>query len=293
LQEYQAVGRSSATLFRRRKSRVPGQLSLVSDLYVDNLIVIVGKIGAGKTTIGRYLSMEHGLPHLEGSALVRELADRKKIDGQPGFDLADRLFVLCGPDVVEREAVWPEFERGDGPLVYTGARTLEGLLYLRRKSDEAGRRCVVWFVDAPEMARHVRVIERVRDGDNVAAQNFTSDSTRDTEYGAAKYADVIADCFISNTRGIGDLLDAASRAVVAREGAFVQPAATRRRRAIRRVLDAEAFDLLAAEYPDLVSLSDSPNGSWVLSRRGAILQELVTMTPLETAPRSRRRHVPS
>ncbi|MEV7046151.1 non-canonical purine NTP pyrophosphatase [Amycolatopsis sp. NPDC051061] len=291
LQEYQAVGQSSPSLFKKRKTREPGQMSLVSDLYLDDLIVIVGKIGAGKTTIGRYLSMVHNLPHFEGSTLVKQVAVRMNIDGQHGFDLADRLFATCGLDVVEREVVWPAFERGGGPIVYTGARTLEGLLYLRKKAQETGLRCIVWHVDAPEMTRHIRVIERVRDGDNVAGHRFDADSARDTEYGAAKYADVIADCHIRNTRGVGELLDAAARAAVAREGEFIQPAATYQRRAIRKALTTGALDILAKKYPDLVSQPDSRNDYWRLSRRGSVLQELVAMTPLEAARRSRRRHV--
>ncbi|WP_394617185.1 non-canonical purine NTP pyrophosphatase [Lentzea sp. JNUCC 0626] len=292
LQEYQAVGKSAGSLFRRRRTRVPGQMSLVSDLRVDSLVVVVGKIGAGKTTIGRYLTMAHDLPHLEGSALVAKLAAQQGINGRSGFELADELFDRCGRDAVERLAVWPEFERGDGPLVYTGARTLEGLLYLKKKADEAGRRCVVWFVEATDMSRHVRIIERVREGDDVAPQTFANDSARDMEYGAAKYADVIADCYIGNTKGVSELLDAAARAVVAQDGEFGKPALTSRRNAVRRALDAGDLEKLLIEFPDLVTSTVTLDGALELTGRGTLVQELVDMTPPTTSKRRHNRYAP-
>jgi shikimate kinase len=72
------------------------------------MIVIIGFMGAGKTTIGRLLAAKLGLPFADSDQVIEEQAGRpiRRIfteDGEPAFrDLEHKVIagLLAGPDMV-------------------------------------------------------------------------------------------------------------------------------------------------------------------------------------------------
>jgi shikimate kinase len=72
------------------------------------VIVLVGFMGAGKTTVGRLLAARLGLPFTDSDQVIEERAGRKIAqifvdDGEPAFRLLEHQVIadlLAGPDTV-------------------------------------------------------------------------------------------------------------------------------------------------------------------------------------------------
>lgn len=198
LLEYKAVANSSRSLLESRQPRFSlGQLSLMPVPGEHLLVVITGPPGAGKTTAAHYLQLHHGFHLVEASRALSEVTSSLGIDGHDNFERADLLFLREGHDAVERMAVWPRFEELGGPMVYSGARTPEGLEYLRAKAREAGATFRIIAVNAPLNVRYSRAVERARHGVGQVS-DFEKLSERDEGYGAAAAGRASADARVTN-----------------------------------------------------------------------------------------------
>ena len=107
------------------------------------MIVLVGFMGAGKTTVGRLLAGKLGVPFLDSDEVIEERAGRaiREIfagDGEPGFRALEHQVIadlLAGPPVV--------LALGGGAATHPGTRDLltssasAGVVYLRVAYDEA------------------------------------------------------------------------------------------------------------------------------------------------------------
>jgi shikimate kinase len=107
------------------------------------MIVLVGFMGAGKTTVGRRLATELGLPFTDLDAAIESRIDRtvKQIfseDGEAAFRRAEHqtlAAVLSGPDLV--------LAVGGGAVEHAGSRQLlraAQVVYLQVSYDEALQR---------------------------------------------------------------------------------------------------------------------------------------------------------
>jgi inosine/xanthosine triphosphate pyrophosphatase family protein/dephospho-CoA kinase len=235
------------------------------------VLVVIGAIASGKTTIGHHLELHRGFHHLEGSRALREVARRRRLrirDAGSNFDLADRLFEAFGHDVVERESILPQFDALDGPIAYTGCRTVEGLSLLKRAAREQGRRLCVLFVSAPANLRLSRAASRARVERLFDPLRFSLDSERDAAYGAArmKVGQTIADAHVSNKGNLSTFLRRVDEVVTAlRMDAPVSP--PQKVRTLSMLNRCSTYDDVVATLkqidPELVT-----DGSRCLSQRG-------------------------
>jgi shikimate kinase len=104
------------------------------------VIVLVGFMGAGKTTVGRLLAAKLGLPFTDSDPVIEERAGKpiSRIfadDGEPAFRLLEHQVIadlLAGPDAV--------LALGGGAAEHEGTRKLLGsvpVAYLRVSYAEA------------------------------------------------------------------------------------------------------------------------------------------------------------
>jgi shikimate kinase len=104
------------------------------------MIVVIGFMGAGKTTIGRLLAAKLGLPFVDSDAEIEERAGRPirqifAADGEPAFRCLEHQVIadlLAGPDAV--------LAVGGGAVSHPGTRLLLGsvpVVYLRVSYAEA------------------------------------------------------------------------------------------------------------------------------------------------------------
>ena len=123
------------------------------------LILVIGRVCAGKTTFGQYLANEHDWFHIEASDELTALADKVGITGaKNSFFRADHLLRDMGPDVVARIICHNYQESLESGAVITGFRTIEEVIYFRNRY----RSCVVIFIDSGDRIRFSRHLDRGR-----------------------------------------------------------------------------------------------------------------------------------
>jgi shikimate kinase len=106
------------------------------------MIVLVGFMGAGKTTVGRLLAEQLGVPFLDSDEVLEERAGRQireifAAEGEPAFRALEHAVItdlLAGPDVV--------LGLGGGAAAHSGTRDrlragTAMVVYLRVDYDEA------------------------------------------------------------------------------------------------------------------------------------------------------------
>jgi shikimate kinase len=106
------------------------------------VIVLVGFMGAGKTTIGRLLAGKLGLPFLDSDEVIEERAGRRirdvfAEDGEPAFRALEHETIadlLAGPHAVLALGGGAAGHPGTRDLLASGAATV---VYLRVAYDEA------------------------------------------------------------------------------------------------------------------------------------------------------------
>ena len=120
------------------------------------LLVVVGRVCAGKTTFGQYATSEHNRLHIEASDVMQGLAVSYGVQGHTMADKARALLGQMGPDVVARE-IEDRYESSlDTGVVITGFRTLEEVAYIRERHP----RCRVVLIECGERIRFERHLLR-------------------------------------------------------------------------------------------------------------------------------------
>ena len=122
------------------------------------LLVVVGRVCAGKTTFGNYAMSAKGGLHLEASDVMRELAAASRIRIPSMAEKARTLLAQMGPDVVAREIENRFGTSLDTGAVITGFRTLEEVLYIRERHPE----CRVILIECGDRIRFERHLARRR-----------------------------------------------------------------------------------------------------------------------------------
>ena len=170
--------------------------------------LIIGRMCAGKTTFGKRMNRTQRWLHLEASDELRKVAEEEDI-GLEGtaLDRAWDVLEQKGPDVVARSIARKYGERLEKGTVITGFRTIEEVLYFRRRY----RSCVVAYVDAGERLRFSRHVERGRVGGAMTVEDFRIHDRKQWEFGllgrAAGIVDVardVADLRIENEGTLED-----------------------------------------------------------------------------------------
>jgi dephospho-CoA kinase len=210
LGEYRAAADLPPPSVRRRPASAeiaPHQLTLFDDERRSLVLIVVGAIASGKTTIGNHLELHRGFHHIEGSRMLHKAAAQLGLAVKgSNFDLADELFTRFGFDVVEREVAVPLLQNLDGPVVYTGCRTVEGIATMRDAALKLGRTVLVVLVSTPANLRLSRAVDRARTTGRLDAARFEDISARDEAYGAVQIGKNICDAHITNGGELSSLL---------------------------------------------------------------------------------------
>lgn len=219
LKEYE----SAAAFVQSGKGRVTTSSSKVDQLLLfpsadsQMVLVVVGPPAAGKTTIGHYLSMYRDFTHIEGSRELAYAASLCDLHGSSSYELARLLFAAQGFDAVERLSVIPIISELQGPIVYTGCRTLEGLSALMEACAENDRTLRILQVTAPLSVRLARANDRARSMQHASDVSFSEADARDQAFGLLSYAGLLADLVLRNDRGLQRLLEKLDEALPALE----------------------------------------------------------------------------
>jgi len=257
LLEYSAILNLPVTSIRNSQTggnADPHQLTLFDMGEQKTLFVVIGRMASGKTTIGHYLELYRHFIHIEGSRALTAISDKHAIKhGSSNFEVADRLFADCGFDVVEREFVVPRLAVSDGPIVYTGCRTVEGLATLKQAARDLGWRVYVIYIASPSNLRLSRAVERARTDETLDPMRFEAASLRDEAYGAARFGRLAADVVVRNSSDLNNLLRSIDRAALQlRRPAVDQVRMARGMR--RRLAEArnavDAMSIVAKVAPD-------------------------------------------
>lgn len=122
------------------------------------LLVVVGRVCAGKTTFGEYAASVNGSLHVEASDVMRELAKSYDIRATTIAETARSLLSHMGSDVVAREIESRFGSSLDAGAVVTGFRTLEEVWYIRERHPG----CRVVLVECGDRIRFERHLARAR-----------------------------------------------------------------------------------------------------------------------------------
>lgn len=259
----------------------PDQFALIPGGDPDIIVAIIGPLAAGKTTAGHHLAMNREFRHIEGSRVLSQVAETFGITAVDHFGLADKTFSEHGFDAVEREALEPVVANYAGSIVYTGARTIEGLANLREISTQRGRRLAIVYVSSPLSTRTVRAIERGRaDLAKGGASKFVESSRRDASYGATTYGPMICDWHVRNDTDITKFLSKIDDAVASFEMGRKRNISASGRRLLNALLDIKregysGSGWLQSVHPDLLIHHDDEDRSVELNSRGHALLELL------------------
>jgi dephospho-CoA kinase len=157
------------------------------------VLVAIGYKCAGKTTFAEYLATREGVRMFEGSAAFRSLA------ADLGRDIASPKAAIefltdRGMDAVARE-IASHVDNGAQPInVVSGIRTIEDLLFFRRKFP-----CVqVVWVDADARLRFERHLARGRDREITTLEAFKAQDEEQQSFGVMRVAPELADTVVIN-----------------------------------------------------------------------------------------------
>jgi inosine/xanthosine triphosphate pyrophosphatase family protein/shikimate kinase len=282
LAEYESILRLPGESLHKPAYRpAPDQFALIPSSDSDIVVVVIGPLAAGKTTAGHHLAMNREFRHIEGSSILSQVAEGFGITAPDHFGLADETFIQHGFDAVEREALDPVVANYAGPIVYTGARTIEGLANLQDICAQKGRRFVIIYISSSLSTRTVRAIERGRaELVKGGAGKFAESSKRDASYGAATYGPMICDWHVRNESDLGRFLSKIDDAVAGFEMGRTKSLSATGKRLLNALInvkrgDCSATDWLQSTHPDLLTPQNSKERSSILSNRGKALLELL------------------
>jgi shikimate kinase len=161
-------------------------------------LVLVGMMGAGKSTIGRAVAARLGWPYVDNDDLVRELggAGAPAIATSRGVDELHRLELAALDDVLRRPG---PLVAGAAGFAVTDPRAA-GLL--------RERATVVWLRARPETLR-ARIADGTGRRDDARSEAWLAETAAEREPAFAAVADVVLDV---DDRSVDDLAaDLASR----------------------------------------------------------------------------------
>lgn len=158
------------------------------------LLIVVGRVCAGKTTFGEYAVATNGSLHIEASGVMRALAKATGVREATPAATARALLSRMGPDVIARE-IEDRFGRDlDSGAVITGFRTLEEILYMRQRRPG----CLVVLVDCGERIRFERNLARGRGSPTDEFEEFRALDRDQWGFGLLRRVDDVCDLRITN-----------------------------------------------------------------------------------------------
>jgi dephospho-CoA kinase len=194
LEEYTAALNLPTSAYSRRAATgAPAQLPLLD--MKRQILIVVGRTCAGKTTMGERLSSEHGFTFFEASSVLRTFGRPSNAPlGATEQQLAEHVLKQFGPDAVARKLLDLVAGSNIERLVISGFRTIEELECLRGHFPEAK----VLFVDASDRTRYERRIKRARTDESLSFEQFNSLDRDQWNFGLLRVAEALADIRVMN-----------------------------------------------------------------------------------------------
>jgi inosine/xanthosine triphosphate pyrophosphatase family protein/dephospho-CoA kinase len=193
LEEYAAILNLSGGYTVRRPKVESGPL-LFKDLNHGPLYMVVGRLCAGKTTLGEYASAKHSWLFIEASDIMRMLAQNSGISGSSSYQKARELLTLQGPDIIARQIVAMFGSQLDEATIITGYRTIEEIKYTKTKLPG----CKIVFIEASERTRFERHLARGRLEDIKTLSDFRVHDQQQWNFGLLGVAKDLADIVVEN-----------------------------------------------------------------------------------------------
>ena len=159
-----------------------------------SLYVVIGRLCAGKTTLGQYVSSRYPYRWVEASGIMRIVAEEAGIRAPTLLYQAKDLLGQKGPDIVARQIVGIYANDLAGGAVVTGFRTIEEVQYMRAQFPG----CKVVFVSASERTRFERQLRRQRFEDAKTLGEFRERDREQLQFGLLSVGQELADVRIEN-----------------------------------------------------------------------------------------------
>lgn len=198
LEELSAALNLGRTQIFVRRSEDPADHQLTLPVEPPTpVFIVVGHKCAGKTTFSDFLAAEEGVMALEGSTVLREIADR---DGRSIVSGTDALEFLAekGMDVVAKEIARCIHREEAAVYVVSGMRTIEEVDFLL---DEFPSARLVW-IEADVQERFERHLKRARDRDVKSLKDFIEQDEEQMQFGLLRAGPDIADVVIRNDQDL-------------------------------------------------------------------------------------------
>lgn len=262
-------------------TEVGSQLSLLPTDRRDVLIVIGHKC-AGKSTFSDFLTGQRtGVFALEGSTLLRQIAEEEGITIGSSRDALTFLEKRNWDIVAKRAAEYIARENADLNIV-TGMRTVEEVLWLRSMLPAAR----IVLIEADARTRFERHVKRARSNDARTFREFARLDEEQMHFGALRVAHEIADVVVRNDadllsywRRIDELVSTIDTLQRGRQSASELH---RSLRALRKIGRAATCDEIAAvtteqgaavrKYNNNRALKSVPEFATRLEKRGELLR---------------------
>lgn len=201
LEEYCAALNLPTSAYSRRGSAgAAGQLSLLE--MQREVLIVVGRTCAGKTTMCEHLSVQHGFRFFEASDVLRMFDRPGSLREASEQVFAEHVLTKQGPDAVARK-ILSLLDSTVEKLAISGFRTIEELECLRASIPEAK----IVFVEASDRTRYERRIKRARAGESMTFAEFNALDQAQWRFGLLRVAEEMADIKVVNERTIGEFLD--------------------------------------------------------------------------------------
>ncbi len=199
LEEYAAVLNLSGNSYSVKR---PKTVATTPSLFKErvSLYVIIGKLCAGKTTLGEYASSRHSYRFIEASQIMRLLAKEAGINAPTPLYLAKELLHEKGPDIIARHIVGIYGQDLSDGAIITGFRTIEEVQYIRTQFPS----CKVVFIDSSERTRFERHLHRGRIDNIKTLNDFKEHDRQQWRFGLLPVAQDLADVKIENEGMIED-----------------------------------------------------------------------------------------
>jgi dephospho-CoA kinase len=198
LEELSAALNLGRTQMFVRRSEDPADHQLLLPVEPPTpIFVVVGHKCAGKTTFSDFLAAEEGVMALEGSTVLREIADREDRAITSGSD-AREFLTEKGLDVVAREIARRIHREEAAVYVVSGMRTIEEVDHLLEEFPSAR---LVW-IEADVQDRFERHLKRARDRDVKSLKDFIAQDEEQMRFGVLRAGPDIADIVVRNDQDL-------------------------------------------------------------------------------------------
>jgi dephospho-CoA kinase len=170
---------------------------------VKRVIGLIGKIGSGKTTVGRHLREEYGASEHKFSTILSDILDRLHLPQRREYlqALGAALRESLGGDVIVK-AFEKDLEKDPSEVL-----VVDGIRYENEVDMLKGlENSVLVYVDAPARIRYERAVKRGERGEGgISFEEFLRNDSAETER-RIESLKPLADHVIDNTGTLEDLI---------------------------------------------------------------------------------------